>query len=129
MNFLDLYFDETNQEFNNVHTRNNNIVVFVEDESFVKLEFNDDGTQFKVLEFSEDDFMAYLEDEYLLNKLYTIIKNNYIKENWLFILSQIIFDLTYMKDYSSLKKFIKDHIYQEYTTKSLERNNLKKIEN
>lgn len=125
MSFLDLYFNETNEEFGCVHSRNNNLVLLKEDDSFIRLEFSDCGEEFLILCHSSEDCMCYLDDKYLLQKLYTVIKNNYLKDNWLFILIQIIFDLTYMKDYSNLKKFIKDHIYQEYTTNSSIRNNIK----
>jgi len=81
--FFALYFDKTMQEFNNIHSINENIILLVEDDSFVKSKFNDYGTQFKVIEFLEEEIMSYLADEYLLNELYSIIKNNYIKENWL----------------------------------------------
>lgn len=124
MSFLDLYFDETNEEFGNVHYRNNNIIFLSEDDSFIKLEFNDSGEEFNILEHSNEDFMCYLDDKYLLDELYVTIKKNYLKENWLFILFQIIFDLICLKDYSSLKKFIKGHIYQEYTNMSYQRNNM-----
>ena len=128
MTFLDLYFDETNEEFDFIHSRIKNLVTLKEDDSFIKLEFNDDGTQINILEFSQEDYMCYLSDAYLLNELYCIIKNNFSTENWLFILIQVIFDLTYLKDYPSIKKFIMDHIYDENTSKSFERNN-KKLKN
>ena len=113
MNFLDLYFDKTNYEFDSVHNRNNDIILLVEDESYIQIKFANDGQTFKIISHSNEDFLCYLEDEYLINEVYLTIKENYSVDNWLFILIQVIFDLTYMKDYPNIKKFIKKHIYQE----------------
>jgi hypothetical protein len=124
MSFLDLYFNETNDEFDNIHSRNNNTIYLLEDDSYIKLEFSNDGNNFIILEHSTEEFMYFLDDKYLIEELYNIIKNNYTTENWLFILFQVIFDLTYIRDYSSLTKFIKNHIYQESTSKSCQRNNI-----
>jgi hypothetical protein len=125
MSFLDLYFDETNEEFNNLHSRNKNLVLLAEDDSYIKLEFSDCGENINILEHSAEDFMCHLNDKYLVNELYSVIKMNFTKENWLFILIQVIFDLSFINQYPNLKKFIKDHIYQEYTEKSYTRNNMK----
>lgn len=113
MNFLDLYFDKTNCEFDLVHNRNDDTVLLKEDDSYIKIKFSNDGQTFKIISHSNEDFLCYLEDEYLMKEIYSTIKENYSVENWLFILIQVIFDLTYMKDYPNIQKFIKGHIYQE----------------
>ena len=128
MSFLDLYFEETNEEFGNSNSRNKNVVLLVEYSSYIKLEFSNCGEHINILEHSAEDFMCHLNDEYLVNELYSVIKMNFIKENWLFILIQIIFDLAFINQYPNLKKFIKDNIYQEYTERSYIRNNVKSYE-
>ena len=111
MNFLDLYFDITNKEFNYENTRNINVLLLKEDDSFIKIEFTNDGQVITIITHSDEDWLFHLDDKRLIDEVYSIIKDNYSKENWLFILNQIIFDLTYIKDYPSIKLFIKDHIY------------------
>ena len=111
MNFLDLYFDITNKEFNYEHSRNIDVLLLKEDDSFIQVEITNDGNSIKILTHSTEDWLFHLDDKILIDELYSIIKDNYSKENWLFILIQVIFDLTYIKDYPSIKKFIKEHIY------------------
>ena len=113
ISFLDSYFDITNDEFNNIHLRNKNIVHMIEDDSFINIEFTNNGENINIIYHTNEDFMYFLDDKNLIDELYLVIKLNYKKENWLLILMQIIFDLTYIKDYSSLQRFIKDHIYKE----------------
>jgi hypothetical protein len=111
MNFLDLYFDITNKEFNYEHSRNNNILLLKEDDSFIKVEFTNDGQSITIITHSEEDWLFHLDDKIIIDEIYSTIKDNFLQENWLFILIQVIFDLTYIKDYPNIKKFIKDHIY------------------
>ena len=113
MNFLDLYFDKTNEEFDFAHLRNNDILLLKEDDSYIQLQFFNQGYEYKILSHSNEDFLCYLDDEYLMNELYLTIRENYSQKNWLFILIQVIFDLTWIGDYSSIKKFIKDNVYKE----------------
>ena len=82
-----------------------------EDDSFIQIEFTDDGQLITIITHSEEDWLFHLDDKILIDEIYSTIKINYSQENWLFILIQIIFDLTYIKDYSTITKFIKKHIY------------------
>lgn len=113
MNFLDLYFDKTNKEFDYSHSRINNIILLKEDDSLIQIEFTNDGQSIIIITHSQEDWLYHLDDKLLIDEIYSTIITNYSQENWLFILIQIIFDLTYIKDYPSIKKFIKEHIYQE----------------
>ena len=113
MSFLDLYFDKTNEEFDNEYIKNNNVVLLKEDDSIIQIEFTYNGEQITIISHSPEDWLFHLDDKLLITELWNTIKQNYLQKDWLFILIQVIFDLTYIKDYPSIKKFIKDHIYQE----------------
>ena len=113
MSFLDLYFDKTNREFDNDHIKNDNVVLLKEDDSFIQIEFTYNGEQIIIISHSTEDWLFHLDDNLLITELWNTIKNNYLQQNWLFILIQVIFDLTYIKDYPNIEKFIKGHIYQE----------------
>jgi hypothetical protein len=113
MSFLDLYFDKTNGEFDNEHIKNNNVVLLKEDDSFIQIEFTYNGEQIIIISHSPEDWLFHLDDKLFITELWNTIKSNYLQKDWLFILIQVIFDLTYIKDYPSIEKFIKCHIYQE----------------
>ena len=89
------------------------MLLLKEDDSFIQIDFSYDGGQIIIISHTAEDWLFHLDDKLLITELWNTIKNNYLQKNWLFILIQVIFDLTYIKDYSSIKKFIKDHIYQE----------------